>query len=134
VFSYTPGGGPKDDVRLFIGDTDPNAAEDARLEDADINRLITLHGSLRYAAAGAARALAAKFARKFEGSSGGPGPSRTRAQDLMAIAARLEASSVGGAVPFAGGLRQSEKATAAADTDRTQPAFSRGMLDNTGSG
>ena len=128
-FSYFPGIGPTDDVRLLIGDTDPNAAEDARLENEDIVRLIALHGGLRHSAAAAARALAAKFARKFEGSSGGPAPSRTRAQDLMALANRLESAAAAAAVPFAGGLRQSEKDTASADTDRVQPSFSRGMLD-----
>ncbi len=131
--TYTAGGGPRDDIRLFIGDTDPNAAEDARLEDADIDRLITLYGGLRYAAAGAARALAAKFLRKFEGGSG-PGPSRTRAQELNALAAQLEKSAAAVALPFAGGLRQSEKTTAAADTDRVQPAFRRGLLDHPESG
>lgn len=129
ALTYTPGGGPRDDIRLFIGDTDANAQADARLEDADIDRLIVLYGGLRYAAAGAARALAAKFLRKFEGGSG-PGPSRTRAQELNALAAQLERSAAAVAVPFAGGLKQSEKTTALADSDRVQPAFTRGMLDN----
>ena len=132
-FIYNPGSGePKDHVRLLVSDVDANAPLDARLEDEDILDLLTLYGNRFKAAAAAARSLAAKFIRKFEGASGGPGPSRTRAQDLMALAARLEEQAVGGGSLLlgAGFASVAEKATAAADTNRVQPAFRRGMMDH----
>jgi hypothetical protein len=130
TFSYTAGGSDRDDVRLLIGDIDSEAMENARLEDEDIDRLLVLQPNVRLAAADAADILAAKFTRLMEGSSSGPSPSRTRAQELRATASRLRASPAGTAVPTAGGLTISSKQTRAADTDRVQPAFRRGLMDH----
>jgi len=113
---------------------DSNAPLDTRLEDEDITDLLTLYGNRFKAAAAAARSLAAKFARKFEGASGGPGPSRTRAQDLMALASRLEEQAIAGSSMLLGAgfasVADKAAAAAAADANRVQPAFTRGMLDH----
>ncbi len=127
-FTYTAGATPKDDVRLLIGDVDGNAMLDVRLEDEEIVRLLELEGSTLHASATAAEALAAKFARKAEGSSGGLVPSRTRAQELTSLAARIRARASSSAVPTAGGITISSRQTQ--DPNRIQPAFRRGMLDN----
>jgi len=139
-FTYEPST-PVGSVRLLIGDTDIEATIDVRLEDEDIKRLIELTcgtsspgaSGLRRAAAQAADVLAAKFARKAEGSTG---PNRlapsSRAQELRATASRLRMESSMGAAPYAGGISVSDKAARAADEDRVQPAFSAGMLDHPG--
>ena len=120
TFSYEAGATPRDDVRLLIGDVDPHAMVDLRLEDEDIQRLIQLEGDTRRAAAMAAEVLAAKFARKAEGSVG-PDVIRpsNRAQELRATAARLRSSAAAAAVPTSGG--------------GADPAFRRNMLDHAGS-
>jgi len=131
TFSYTAGGGTKDDVRLLIGDVDANASEELRLEDEDIDRLIVLEGGIRRSAASAADVLSAKFARKAEGSAG---PDRitvtSRAAELRATATRLRSGAAGLAIPTAGGLSKTSKQTAEQNTDRVSPAFKTGMLDN----
>lgn len=130
-FSYIAGGSTKDDVRLLIGDVDDSAAEDVRLEDEDISRLIALEGGVRRSAAAAADVLAAKFSRKAEGSAG---PDRitvtTRAQELRATAARLRTSAAMTAGVTVGGVSKAAKQAAEEDTDRVEPAFKVGMMDN----
>lgn len=135
TFSYTPGGGRKDDVRLLIGDLDQTAQQDLRLEDEDIERLLAMEGNLYFAAAVAADILSAKFARKAEGSAGPQSirPS-SRAQELRAIANRLRQRAASTAATFAGGLSRAERDAALADTDRIQGAFSLGMMSNPGTG
>lgn len=139
-FEYSPGASAKDDVRMLIGDTDDSVNADLRLEDEEIARFLELNTSspaspgrsgLFRSAAEAADALAAKFARKAEGSSG---PNRiapsSRAQELRATANRLRTRSNEGAGMYAGGTSVSDKAAAAADTDRVQPSFTTGQFDN----
>jgi hypothetical protein len=137
-FSYNPGATAKDRVRFLIGDTDENAATDVRLEDEEINDALEMATSTtepsvsgtRRAAADCADALAAKFARKPEGSGSGPQPNRSRAQELRTTASRLRTESQAGAIPFAGGISVAEKAAVAANPDRTADSFRVGMLDN----
>lgn len=130
-FTYTAGGGKRDDVRLLIGDVDDQALPDLRLENEDIDRLIVLLGSLSESAAAAAEALAAKFARKAEGSAG-PSVIRpsSRALELRMVASRIRAQGAGIARPSAGGISTADKAAAAGDTDRPEPPFRAGMMDN----
>jgi hypothetical protein len=138
--TYTPGSGtPKDRIRFLIGDTDVLAQENLRLEDEEINDALTLatgsptpttSAALYRVGADCADVLAAKFARVFEGASSGPGPSRTRAQELRATARELRQRASAGAVPFAGGISQADKAGRAADPDRVPSTFRKGMLDN----
>lgn len=141
-FEYNPGATAKDRVRMLIGDTDELAQTDVRLEDEEINDLLEMAtgttnpgiSGIRRAAADAADILAAKFARKPEGSSSGPSPSRTRAEELRATAARLRSSAAGFAVPSAGGISRAAKAVAEANTDRVPQPFKKGMLDTPNAG
>jgi hypothetical protein len=129
TFTYTPGGGPKDDIRFDIGDTSDAAPGQLRLEDEEINRILQRYPSR--AGSRSARALAAKFARQPEGSVG-PNVIRpsNRAAELRKVAEELERQESTGAIPTAGGISKSSKDAAEADTDRVQPAFTIGMLDN----
>lgn len=139
VLNYTPGRSARDRVRLLIGDTDPNAMLELRLEDDDIDDLLafmtgsaspSMSGVYRVASR-AAYVLAAKFARKAEGSTGPQSirPSN-RAQELRATARDLQQQASTMAVPYAGGISVSDKAAMAADTDRVRATFAVGMLDH----
>lgn len=132
TFSYTAGGATSlDRVRMLIGDTDGDATEQQRLEDEEINDLLTLFGSYRAAAAGAADALAAKYARQAtEKSVGQASLVWKRFEQLRQLAKDLRSSVAYTAVPFAGGLSHDIRDTNLQDTDLVQPSFRKGMLDN----
>lgn len=132
AFSYTAGSTANlDRIRLLIGDTDSAAPDQQRLEDAEITDLLTIYGSYRAAAAGAADALAAKFARLATGKSMGQASLQWRRFDqLVALAQSLRNSAARAAVPFAGGMSKAIRDTNTADTDLIQPRFRSGMLDN----
>jgi len=140
TFTYTAGAGAKDDVRLLIGDTDVNAKEDLRLEDEEIERLVYFEtgsdapsdsASLYRAAAAAAEALAIKFARKAEGSTG---PDRvqptSRAAEMRATASRYRARGGRVGAAYAGGISKADNLTLTTDPDRIGSPFSMGMMDN----
>jgi hypothetical protein len=132
TFTYQPGD-PSDlaRVRLRIGDTDQFASADLRLEDEEIRDLLLTEGGLFRAAAAAAEALAAKFARKAEGSQG---PDRIvpsdRANHLRRIAAQLRSAAAASCIPSAGGISLAAKDRGASNPDHTEPAFRRGQLDH----
>jgi hypothetical protein len=133
-FTYTPGEATTlNDIRFLIGDTDPLAMLDLRLEDEEIARIIALRGANVYrAAAAAARQLAGKFGRKPEGTQGNERIVPTdRATHMRRLAKELEALADSGCSPAAGGLSIAQKETSAANTDLPEPAFKRGMLDET---
>lgn len=132
VFNYSPGStNAKDDIRLLIGDTDPHAHETVRLEDEEIERYVVLLGNKYRAAAEAASTLAAKFARKADGSQGPDGvPFNVRAQELRTTAGHLRSLASASATPTFGGGSVSGKAAVAENTDRVKPAFTRSTLDN----
>lgn len=139
MLTYNPGGGARDDIRLLIGDTDGNASERLRLEDAEIDRLISLgagtsspsRDALYRIAADACEALATKFARVAEGS---PGPDKiqptSRAAELRATATRYRNEGRRGGAPIIAGISKAENAAWAAETDRNASPFSSGMMDN----
>ena len=139
TFSYFAGSTARDDVRLLVGDVDQFASGEVRLEDEDIDRLLILFagtaspgvGGIRRVAAEAADILAAKFARKAEGSTGPRSISASsRSAELRATARQLRQGAGTFAVPTAGGISVAEKDTAEDDTDRVAPAFRKGMLDH----
>jgi hypothetical protein len=129
TFTYSPGGGSKDDIRFDIGDTDEAAPPPLRLEDEEIQRVLQrFPGRPRVMCI---QALIAKFARQPEGSVG-PNVIRpsNRANELRKLLAdwmRIEGAT---AVPSAGGISVSDQEAAAADTDRVPPSFTVGMQDN----
>lgn len=119
-------------IRVRIGDTDQFASADLRLEDEEITDFVVTEGGFMRAAAAAAEALAAKFARKAEGSQG---PDRIvpsdRANHLRRIAAQLRSAASAACVPSAGGISVAAKDANAANPDHATPAFRRGLLDHT---
>lgn len=118
-------------VRLLIGDTDSSVSAQQRLEDEEITDLLTIYGAYRAAAAGAADALAAKFARlSVEKNTGQLSLVWKRYEQLRLLARDLRNGIAATAVPFGGGLSVTTRETNAADTDLVQPAFKRGMLDD----
>ena len=132
-FSYTPGGvADLDDIRAAIGDTASSAPAAERLEDEEIERLLTLHASKPAATVAAAKALIAKLSRRA--TEKGIGSIRLvytqRIESLWKLIADLEKTAAGVAMPYLGGVSVSDRQAVEADTDRVAPAFTRGMLDN----
>lgn len=123
ALTYNPGASDKDDVRLLIGDVDDTVNENARLEDADITRLLVLEGAVYRAAAMAADILAAKFARLGEGNQAPNNPASSRAAELRATAARLRSQSASEGAP----VPTSPRHTSGEDRP---PSFRIGMMDN----
>jgi len=131
--SYTPGAADDlNDIRAVIGDTDSSLPDSERLEDQEIARFLTLAGSKGPATAAAAKALAAKLSRRAtEKSVGSLRLVYTQRIDaLWKLVRDLELIAAGVAVPYSGGATISDRAVVEGDTDRVQPAFTRGMMDN----
>ena len=64
AFTYTPGSGKRDDVRLLVADTDTARSENQIFTDAEIDAFLSLESSEVYAAAAAAcSAVAASASR-----------------------------------------------------------------------
>lgn len=131
--TFTYGGDPassdRDAVRLLVGDTD---SDDPQLVDGEVDYFLSSTGAVRPAALAAARAILAKYARKVDQSVGDLryAYSQRRAA-YEALVGRLERdAAVKGAVPYAGGISQSDKETDQDDSDRVQPAFYRGQFDD----
>jgi hypothetical protein len=115
-------------VRVLVQDTT------GRLSDETINCFLTSEPSVWYAAAMCADTLA--------GLMGGSGSltvgdlssvSWLSAPQLRSLAKSLRVRGSQAAVPFAGGIKVSDKDTEKADTDRVPHAFAVGMHDDQGS-
>ena len=128
----SPASGDRDKVRTYIGDTDTN---DQLLSDEQITYALEEEASIRAAAALAAEWIAALFSRKADKSVGDLSIAYTRrAEQYMALAARLRSRSARVVLPYFGGISQTAKDTREADTDRVKPAFTVDMLDNPNAG
>ena len=81
-----------------------------------------------------ARAIAAGFARNVEKQVGDlkikAGEKYKNYLEIMKSLEQEAAGSLPGAAPFAGGISKVAKETQEQDSDRVEPAFSRGMMDN----
>lgn len=132
TFTYTPGSTTSATrVRLLVGDTDPTAPLQERLEDEEITDLLAIYGGYRAAAAGAAEALAGKFARSATNKKLGQAELAWKRFDQLSSLAKSLRSTVSlAAIPFAGGISIAQKQTLEQDTDRVTPSFQKGMLDN----
>lgn len=133
AWTYSPGGTDDlSDVRLAIGDTVATAPEAERLEDEEITRLLSAHGSVPLATVAAAKALIAKLSRRATEKN--TGSLRLvyaqRIDSLWRLLRDLEKTAAGVAVPYLGGSSVSDRAAVEANTDRAAPAFRQGMLDN----
>jgi hypothetical protein len=134
TFSYTlPITEDRDRLRLRIGDTDSSVPINQRLEDEELDELLSTFGSVAAAAPEAAEALAAKFARLAVDKTAGSltiGYANGRHQALLSLAKTLRQKMAAYAAPVATGIRQSDRTSAESDGDRRVPGFKTGMLDN----
>jgi hypothetical protein len=122
---------PKDAVRLLIGDV---LQSDPQMQDEEIAYLVASRGTLYGAAAECCRALAAKFGRTVDQQAGTTKLSYSqlaKAYTLKSIEFETKATLSGAATPYAGGISLSDKQLQDLNQDRVQPAFTKGMDDNT---
>jgi hypothetical protein len=119
----------RDRIRFYSGDTDTT---DQLMSDEEIAFALSESGSnVKLAAALVCEVLAAEFARKADASVSDLSISYSqRYNQLLRQAALLRATASRGAIPLAGGISVSRVAVADEDTDRVEPGFKRGMLDN----
>ena len=130
VWSYSgdPAANPKDAVRFYLGDTDP---DDPQLQDEEILFLVQkFAGNVYLAAADAARGLAGKYSRRADKAVGDLRLSFSQqAQHYWELAKRLQTEAGKRAVPYAGGISKSDKKTQKR-IQTARPAFKRGMMRN----
>jgi hypothetical protein len=108
-------------VRWLSGDT---VADDPLVTDEEIAYALADEGAPTPAAALVCEALAARFARQVDKSVGDLRLSLSqKAQAFAAKAERLREHAAHGAIPFAGGLSESERDAARRDSDLVQPSF-----------
>jgi hypothetical protein len=119
---------PINEVRLFIGDTNEN---DQQLQNEEIQLFIDASSTTSGAAVMALRVLCSKYARyvdKWVGDLKILASQRYRAyKDQLA---QMETG--GGGIlglPYAGGIRISDKCATEADTDLVKPSFARDLHD-----
>lgn len=79
TYSGQPLTSKRDEIRLLIGDTDVDPAEDALLSDEEIDYLITKYNNVYLVGAEACETIAAKYAKKADKAIG---PLRISYRDL----------------------------------------------------
>ncbi len=119
-------------VRRLVGDV---IAEDPQLLDAEIDYFISTRSNVYGAAAECCRSIAAQYSRKVDTTT--PGElithfsTQQRAYAQRAIEMEnLSSSRGGGIMPYAGGISVADKINNQNDTDRVQPNFVIGFVDN----
>lgn len=133
TWTYTgdPSDSDKDAVRFIIGDTNTG---DQLLSDEEIAWLLTENGGKYAAAVAACEAIAAAFSRKIDLTSASEGSLSLSYADrrkyYLEMAATIRRkNSITSVIPYAGGIRISDKSTNETDTDRPDPDFYREMDD-----
>ena len=133
AFTYNPGAATElDDLRADIGDTNSAAPASARLEDEEIARLLARYGTKPAATLAAARALRAKLRAVASDKTVGGLTLRysERISELTVLIKDLAVAAAGQAVPYVGGTSVADRSAIESNTDRVEPAFKSGMLDN----
>lgn len=121
-FTYRgPSFSTRDQVRYLVQDTD---SSDPLLSDDEVGWLLSQYADIRVAASEAAKQIALQFARKPKIVKEGTVmvDYGARSAQYMALAAQLAQRL---AMPFAGGISESDKLAREQDTDRVQPTFTR---------
>jgi hypothetical protein len=128
TYSGDPASSTKDAVRFLVGDTSEDAPE---LSDEEVLWLLASEGGVERAAARGAEALASKNASLIDKSIGAASISASqRFEHYRQLASRLWASATTlVAVPWAGGINESDKSAQESDPTRIAPAFSRDMME-----
>ncbi|GIV81724.1 MAG: hypothetical protein KatS3mg051_1188 [Anaerolineae bacterium] len=130
TYSGDPAASSRDAVRFLIGDTDTN---DQQITDEEIAWLLAQNGNTYVAAAAACESIAAKYARNVDASVDSARVDASQRQaHYLALAKKLRSRAAYAAVPFAGGISESDKDTREDDTDRVEPAFTRDLHRNPG--
>ena len=133
TYSGDPRSSGLDSVRFLIGDTDPT---DKQLGDEEILFLLDQRSSFYGAAAIACLTLVAKYSREVTKQVG---DLRVSAEQRQMHYQQLhehyntqagEASAFTDSKPYAGGISRADRLNDIEDTDRVQPAFSQGDMDN----
>lgn len=117
-------------VRDLIGDTKPG---DVLLTDPEIRISTTNFSNSYLAAADCCRKIAARFGRDVDTQQGELRTmysSRRKAYQSLGIDLEQRGYARGGIMGYAGGISQSDKDSYVSDTDRVQPQFNIGMMDD----
>lgn len=134
TYSY-PGNSPRDAVRFLVGDTSTSTG---RLQDAEIDWLVTTWGNTYRAAAEACRVLASRFTSQADTKRVGSlsitrSGQQARWLDLAkAYEAKARQGLTFGIEPYSGGISKSDKELTEADADWDRPWFKIGMHDHPG--
>lgn len=131
TYSNDPANSTRDELRLFVGDT--NSADEL-LSDEEVAYYLGRHSDNALAAAPeACEGIAAKYSRQANTSNQGLSVAASeRAKAYLRLADELRDRSSMVAEVFAGGLTISGKDSLADDSDAIQPAFKIGIDDNGG--
>jgi hypothetical protein len=133
-YSGNPSTSAKDEVRFLVGDTDTT---EQLVQDEEINYALAEQPNTRLAAANVADSIGAKFSRKTDVRLGDYTVSYNKlASGFFTLANQLRNSSKNNAgiiaIPYAGGISQTEIDTSEQDTDLVQPKFKVDMMTNEG--
>ena len=132
-WSYNPAcATPKDQVRLFIGDTDTT---DQQLQDEEICFLLAARPDSTMAAADACRQLAGKYSRQADFSNLSlrvAASQRSKAYLELAYELEQRALRVSGATLTVTGTSIADKLTHETNADEVQPNFRIGNDDEPG--
>lgn len=131
TYSYGgAGASEKDKVRFWVQDTGTN--DKWFVADEDIDYVLTIYANPILAAAQVARALSAQFSQKVSKRVADLSINYSdKARQYLDLADELERQgSIGGAVPYSGGISHSDKRAVADNHDRVRPPFRSKQFDN----
>lgn len=131
-YGGNPATDPLDQLRLWIGDTDP---ADPLLSDSEVQFFLSQFGTPLAGAISACRSLIAKFARYCDERVDKVDVKYSQiSANLKALLPTLESQmTMNLAEPmWAGGISISDKDSRENDSDRVIPAFTRDMMFNEG--
>lgn len=131
TWSYTgnPANSDLDALRFRLGDTDP---ADQQFSDEELDYLLAEKSTVPLAALEAARQLHFRYSKLVDKTVGDLKISYgQRAGRYKELISQLKRDSVWlSAMPYAGGIRESDKDSVEEDVDRVKPNFKLGMHDN----
>lgn len=130
MFSYNstaPDSSSRSWIRLTLQD---HSSASYRLEDEEIDAILSDEGSKYLSAAACAEILGARYATASDKTIGKLSISQSgQSERYYALAKTLRRRATLFASPFAGGVSVSQKDSERSDSDRVQPAFSVDEFD-----
>jgi hypothetical protein len=136
TYSGNPGESNKDEVRFLIGDVGGSTHDESNeffLKDEEIRFALENQTSTKAAALYCAKGIKRRLSREVDAHVGDGSVSFSqRFENIDEIITELESDvDLEGIDPYAGGISESDKDNAEADTDRVDPFFTREQFDNT---